>query len=376
MQKIPVAMIGGGPQSMIGQTHRNALTLSGKYELVAGCFSPSMDKNQHIADILKSPLRIYADWAEMLEVEAAREDGARVVIIVTPDHLHYANCKAALENNFHVICDKPLCEDKNQAEELFTLAQEKNKRLEVTYTISGEPTYRHFKQYVQSKDFGSIQQIEAVFMAGWGNGLPEKDESHPMHKQAWRFKKGQGLGALGDIGTHIFEYAHQLTQEKPQRLTAQLQKLYEERELNDGGQVLLCYPHNLLVNIRFSLSLNQDDGYKITANSLEYSTLYVVGNDYFSISDNQGECRKIETPIADLAPDYKLHLHLLEKDTEETQSKFNNIWCFKNLYDDFAIAIHNEQAYRAELEHAGLNGMKFVSYAEQATHEKSWVDWE
>lgn len=368
-------MIGGGPQSMIGKTHRNALALSGKYELVAGCFSPSMEKNQHMVNKLNQPLRIYDNWAEMLMIEAAREDGARAVIIVTPDYLHYANCKAALENNFHVICDKPLCENKTQAEELFALAQKKNKRLEVTYTISGNPTYRHFKQFVQGKDFGSIEQIEAVFMAGWGNGLPEKDVNHPMHKQAWRFKKGQGLGALGDIGTHIFEYAHQLIGKKPQKLTAQLQKLYEERELNDGGQILLHYPHNLLMNIRFSLSLNQPKAYKIMANSLNYSALYNVGDDYFTISDNQRKSHEVKTPIADLAPHYKSFLPLLEKNTEETQAKFNNIWCFKNLYDDFAITIYNEEAYYTPLNHAGLNGMKFVSYALQAANNQSWVDW-
>ncbi len=377
MQKIPVAMIGGGPQSMIGQTHRNALNLSGKYKLVAGSFSPSIDKSQHVADNLATPVRVYADWREMLAIESQREDGARAVIIVTPDYLHYANAKAALDHNFHVICDKPLCENKEQAQELFDLAQKKKKCLAVTYTISGDPTYRAFKHFVRREDFGSIYQVEGLFMAGWAYGLPEFNESHLMHKQAWRLQEGKGLGALGDIATHIFEYSHQLIGIKPERITGSLQKTYKERALNDGGHILICYPDNLLMNIRFSLSLTQENRYKITVNALEQSAVYHVGDDYFTVHETQGKTRKIQTPIEYLAPDYKEYISFLEEGTERTQEKFNNIFCFKNLYDDFADSINNNIFCDEEmrLNHPGLNGMKLVSYIQKAEKEKCWVMW-
>ena len=39
---------------------------------------------------------------------AARPDGIEAVAIVTPNHLHFAACKAFLAAGIHVICDKPV----------------------------------------------------------------------------------------------------------------------------------------------------------------------------------------------------------------------------------------------------------------------------
>ncbi len=109
MEKIRVAMIGGGIGSLIGSTHRNAMRLSGKYKLVAACFSPTPEKNKQTADNIAENPRLYHDWQEMIMQEAARKDGAQLVLVATPDHLHFDNCYLALKNYMHVICDKPLC---------------------------------------------------------------------------------------------------------------------------------------------------------------------------------------------------------------------------------------------------------------------------
>lgn len=44
----------------------------------------------------------------MFAKEAERKDGIEVVSIATPNGTHYEICKAALEANLHVICEKPL----------------------------------------------------------------------------------------------------------------------------------------------------------------------------------------------------------------------------------------------------------------------------
>lgn len=47
------------------------------------------------------------------------------IIIATPPETHYELCKLCLENNKHVLCEKPLCFKKEEAEELVKLAESK-----------------------------------------------------------------------------------------------------------------------------------------------------------------------------------------------------------------------------------------------------------
>ena len=69
------------------------------------------------------PARCYADYREMAEKEAARDDGIDFVVVVTPNVSHYEICKAFLNAGIHVSCDKPVTVTYAQAAELEALAQ-------------------------------------------------------------------------------------------------------------------------------------------------------------------------------------------------------------------------------------------------------------
>lgn len=112
---IRLGMIGGGPGAFIGAVHRAAARLDGLYSIVAGAFSSDPEKSRQTGEELcLSPRRTYASWQEMLEREAAlpEEERMEVVSIVTPNHLHLATAKAAIEKGFHVILDKPMTLDR------------------------------------------------------------------------------------------------------------------------------------------------------------------------------------------------------------------------------------------------------------------------
>ncbi|MFV0322164.1 MAG: Gfo/Idh/MocA family protein [Alphaproteobacteria bacterium] len=374
MEKIRIAMLGGGIGSMIGASHRDALMLSGQYELVAACFSANEERNKETAQNVRFSPRLYTHWQDLITQEAQREDGARAVIIVTPDHLHFEMCRFALEHKIHVICDKPLCENDGQAQILIDLAIKNQKRLEVTYTVSGDPTYRAMKEYISQPDFGAIYQISGKLIADWGRGLPELDSNHKMHKQAWRFKKDVGTGALGDVAVHIFEYCRQLVNDAPISLTGSMQKIYDERELSDGGQILLQYPDNLLMNIRYSLSLTDVNHYQITINGINKAVEYHVFEDDFWVIDENHERHQIKI---DAIPNFEPFTEFCEDSHNMTQEQFNGRYRFKNLYDDFAENIRENKLYtpRDVQQHAGLCGIKMTSKMLKAAQNKQWVDW-
>ena len=85
-------MIGGGKDAFIGAVHRLAFNMDGQVELVAGALSvnPELAIESGRALFLQ-PDRIYTDYKQMLEQEAARNAEERIdfVSIVTPNFLHF-----------------------------------------------------------------------------------------------------------------------------------------------------------------------------------------------------------------------------------------------------------------------------------------------
>ena len=113
-----LGIVGGGPGSNIGETHRQAARLDGRYDLVAGVFASDAERSRAFAATLGiAPERRYSAWHAMAAQEATRTGGIEVVAIMTPNNSHYAIAKAFLEQGVDVICDKPLTTDLAQARE-------------------------------------------------------------------------------------------------------------------------------------------------------------------------------------------------------------------------------------------------------------------
>ncbi len=374
MQKIKIAMIGGGISSLIGSAHRDGIQLSGQYDLVAACFSSTLEKSAQLCTQLDISPRLYDNWTQMLETEAQKEDGARAVVVVTPDHLHYENCHKALSLGFHVICDKPLCQDYTQAEELFLLAKKQGKRLETTYTVTGDPAYRAFRNYVTALPSSEILQITGTCIVGWARDFPEFDPKHPMHKYAWRFIDGQGSGALGDIMVHIFEYCDGLVNTSPIALTGCTQKISPRRELNDGGQALLQYPDGLLMSLRYSLALTQDSGYAITVNTPSLGIYFRMWDDVFTCTHKDGTTEVIQAFDPKILETYRPYC---ENSQALSIKDLRSRLCFKNLYDQFAENILQNHPYQDAdyYQHLGLKGMRLVAKLQEAEEKQTWLRW-
>src|SRR6266849_8662138 len=137
-RKVRLGIVGGGPGSNIGETHRYAARLDDRYALVTGFFASDAQRSRDFAAALDiAPDRRYGSWQEMAEQEARRDDGIETVSIMTPNNSHYAIAKAFLEHGVDVICDKPLTTEVEHAVELMHLARRSGLVFGVTYCYSG-----------------------------------------------------------------------------------------------------------------------------------------------------------------------------------------------------------------------------------------------
>ncbi len=83
-----LGMVGGGPGSNIGATHRQAARLDRRYELVAGVFASDAERSRAFAATLGiDPARRYATWHEMAEREAQRKLEAATIAYVQPGEM-------------------------------------------------------------------------------------------------------------------------------------------------------------------------------------------------------------------------------------------------------------------------------------------------
>lgn len=214
-------MVGGDLQSFIGGVHRTALRMDPGVELVCGSFSRNADKNLSCGDMYGvSRERLYADWREMLRAESAREDKIDFVAICTPNHLHYEMCKAFLMADINVVCEKPLCFEIAEAEELHRIATERGLVFGVLYTYVGYNMVKVMREMIARGDIGKIVAVHGRYAQNWL--LDELSKTDDSNEKVWRTDpRFSGISnAIGDIGTHLEYIIHYVTGLNIKRLCA------------------------------------------------------------------------------------------------------------------------------------------------------------
>lgn len=83
------------------------------------------------------------------------------VYIASPNSLHYQHVKKALEHGKHVLCEKPFVPTGAEAEELISLAKEKNLYLFEMITTLYHPHFTWIKDHMQ--ELGQLQMINATY---------------------------------------------------------------------------------------------------------------------------------------------------------------------------------------------------------------------
>ncbi len=242
-QKLRMGMVGGGPGSFIGAVHRMAANLDGEIELVCGAFSSSAEKSKLTGDSLGlAPERVYGSFEEMINTEKTlpAEQRMQFVSIVTPNHMHYAPAALALQNGFHVVMDKPLVLNMEEAKTLQTLVQETGLLFCLTHTYTGYPMIKEARQQVLQGKLGNIRKVHVYYPQGW---LSEYLEGGDNKQASWRTDPGKSgkAGAMGDIGSHAFNLAEYITDLQVTKLCADINIVVPNRQLDDDGAVLLKF---------------------------------------------------------------------------------------------------------------------------------------
>lgn len=239
--KLTFGMIGGGNGAFIGDVHRRGATMDNMAVLTAGCFTRSMEKNLKTAEEwgVADSSRVYATWQEMAECEGAREDGIDFVSIVTPTDTHYEIAKCFLSHGIHVVCDKPICTNAAEGEELARIAKEKGLLFGVTYTYASYAVIRQAREMIAHGEIGEIIKIEAEYPQDW---VIVSTVAESSDQALWRLdpKRAGPSACAADIGTHLEALIARMTGLKLEKVLARLTH-YHGSPLDHDMEAMLQY---------------------------------------------------------------------------------------------------------------------------------------
>ena len=125
-------------------------------------------------------------------------DDIGLVDVSTPGYLHKDVVLAALAAGKHVLCEKPLANTLEEAQEMLTAAKKAGTINMVNFNYRRVPAVQFARKLIEDGALGEIRHWRAVYLQDWLN--------NPKAPLAWRLKKElAGSGALGDIGAHILD---------------------------------------------------------------------------------------------------------------------------------------------------------------------------
>jgi len=371
-----MGMIGGGIESFIGDVHRKAASLDGMIELVCGAFSSTAERSKTSGKELFLPEdRCYNNFEEMIlaEKELPADKRMDFVAIVTPNHLHFAPAKMALENGFHVVCDKPMTLTLDEAKALEQVVESTGLLFALTHNYPGSPMVKQAKAMVKNGDIGNIRKVQVQYLQGW---LATSVEKTGQKQASWRVdpsKSGIG-GALGDIGTHAENLIEYITGLQIEELAADLGKFGEDRVLDDDGNILLRLENGAKGTMSFSqIAVGEENNLAIRIygekGSLEWS----------QENPNQLITRWLDQPKIIYTPNgNNLYQESLGASRIPAGHPEGYLEAFANVYKNFAIHL-NAKLSKKEIKTPdyptvfdGVRGMKFI-YASVESDKKNSV---
>lgn len=154
------------------------------------------------------------------------------VYVASPNSLHYAQTKAALESGKHVICEKPFAPTRAQAEELAALAEDKGLFLFEGITTLFLPHFARIREKLA--EIGPVRQVSCTFCQ-----YSSKYDALKAGQTPNVFNAAFAGGALMDINLYNLYFVYGLFG-MPDKLTYHARR--HENGIDLGGVAVLEYP--------------------------------------------------------------------------------------------------------------------------------------
>lgn len=199
-----------------------------------------------------------SDWRETVE----RED-IDLICITTPPVYHHEMTLAALENDKHILCEKPMAMNQTEAREMLEKSKGKNLLCLIDHELRFLNGRRKAFEMIRAGEIGKIRHLKYNFRA------PHRGDPHSPW--TWWSDRTQGGGALGAIGSHAIDTLRWFTGTEISQVFCQLQSHVKGRKDSNGElkQVTTDDEVNMLLRL-FDNDLTEDATANLSLSMVEY----------------------------------------------------------------------------------------------------------
>ncbi|PWL39680.1 oxidoreductase [Flagellimonas aquimarina] len=374
-KKIRLGIIGGGGDSLIGVLHRVASFINDNYEIVGAVFNPDYEHNIAFAKEIDVPTnRIYKDFDTLIEEELKLPEDERIQVcsVLTPNFLHFPMAKKLLDNGFHVICEKPMTMDYEEAKILQEAHRNSGKVFALTHTYTGYPMVRQMREMIKNGELGKIHKVDARYYQGWINTVIHDKEKR---SSVWRLDptKAGISSCMGDIGVHAFNMVEFTTGLQVKSLLCDFNYLYEDNQMDVDGTVLIRMGEHVKGVIRGSqVATGEENGLAIAIYGEKGALRWEQEKPNFLYKMSDTEPVQIYKPGH--AYNSELSLGASKMPPGHPEGIFDSM---ANIYLGAAKAIRGEQYNDGEFPtmEDGVRGMNFIE-GTVASHKQGnvWVE--
>lgn len=229
--------------------------------------------------------KAYGSYDELLD-----DADVQAVYIPLPNGIHKEWVIKALNKKKHVLCEKPLALNADDAKEMFECAKANGVYLMEAYAYLHSPYVASLKKDIKDGLIGDVDMIESGFLTQY-------------YKEDIRMYKDQGGGALYDLGCYTTTMILSLTDSEPEFVQASAEFSSLGVDLMTSAVIRFKNGLRAAFNVGMVLGVNTDS---------RYDRLYVHGSkgaiysdveynqsgelSYRIISDGKEIVRKVKAP--------------------------------------------------------------------------------
>ena len=153
-----------------------------------------------------------------------------LIIIATPNHMHYQQCRRAILAGKHVVVDKPFTVTFKEASELVELAKEKSVKLSVFHNRRFDGDFLSVKELINGGKLGNINYFESNF-----------NRFRPVvNLDKWRETTDAAGGIFYDLAPHLIDQAVNLFG-PPIKVLCDIDKIRKNAKNDDYFHIILSY---------------------------------------------------------------------------------------------------------------------------------------
>ncbi len=222
-------------------------------------------KNQYESEVGNSSVKVYKDYEEFL-----KDKNIDVVTIATISGYHAKQAIDCINNDKHVLIEKPMALSIEDADKIIELGKKKNKKIAVACQRRFNPVIKRLKQVIDDGGFGRL-------IHGTARILWSRDNNY--YKQAnWRGTKALDGGTLMNQCIHSIDLLQWMLGEEIERVHSETDTFIRDIETEDFGALLIRFKNGAVGIVEGSVCIypkNLEESLSIFG---EKGTVVLVGD--------------------------------------------------------------------------------------------------